>query len=75
MEGATGKELENANADILAVQRMFNFLYKVCEELSPDFQIIVLEHANLEDDRFQSALVEEPWILGRGLIPSDWTNA
>ena len=66
--------LEGASADVVAVRRMFNLLFDVCEELSPDFQIIVMEHANLEDERFQQALVEEPWTGGRGLIPEDWLS-
>ena len=58
--------------DIVAVKNMFEFLFEVCESLAPDFQIIVLEHANLEDTRFQEALVDEPWIGGRKLIPESW---
>jgi hypothetical protein len=72
MEGAGSQELVEANADIIAVERMFDFLFKVCEELSPNLQIIVTEHANLDDERFQNALVEEPWMKGRALVPKNW---
>lgn len=64
--------LEEVGADVLAVQRMFTFLFDRVEELAPNFQIIVTEHANLPDERFQQALVEEPWRGGRALIPADW---
>lgn len=55
MEGKTAQEIQGANADMQAVSRMFKLLFDICEELSPHLQIIVLEHANLEDDRFQDA--------------------
>jgi len=64
--------LEERGADMLAVQRMFNFLFDRVEELAPNFQIIVTEHANLPDERFKQALVEEPWRGVRALIPVDW---
>lgn len=32
----------------------------VTESLAPGLQIIVMEHANLPDQRFQDALVEDP---------------
>lgn len=74
LEGANSKELLEANADVVAVERMFNFLFDVCETLYPNLQIIITEHANLDNERFQAALVEEPWTGGRALIPEDWIN-
>ncbi len=73
LEGIAQEEINSASADMVAVERMFNFLFDVCQELSPDFQIIVMEHANLSyDERFRNALVEAPWTNGRALIPSNW---
>ena len=64
--------MEKVDADIESVQRMFDLLFDVCEELNPDFQIIVMEHANLDDKRYQDALVEKPWTGSRALIPEEW---
>jgi len=61
-----------ADADITAVRRMFSFLFDLCEELAPNFQVIVTEHANLPDQRFQEALVESPWVGDRALVPYEW---
>jgi hypothetical protein len=63
---------EQSDADIVAVRRMFSLLFDVVEALSPEFQLIVLEHANLRDNRFQEALVEGPWTEGTALIPTEW---
>ncbi len=70
----TEEDTERADADLEAVRAMLNLLDSVCKALAPNFQIIVLEHANLRDAMFQDALIEEPW-LGEGdraLIPADW---
>jgi len=62
------------DADLAAVRRLFGWLRKFSEELAPGFQIIVTEHANLRDEWFQSALVEEPWSKPPALVPSDWPD-
>lgn len=66
-------ETEALSTDIQAVQRVFDLLFRVVQELTPGFQVIVLEHANLKDQRFQDALVEAPWGKeGLALIPFAW---
>ena len=86
MEGTpetTKNAMDTEDTDTAAVSRMFNFLFDVCEKLSPDFQIIILEHANLDDERFppdlvkkfqEALLVEGPWTNRRALIPEEWFN-
>jgi len=74
LEDITVEETLSSNADIVAVERMFELLHGFCEELFPRFQIIVLEHANLSNRKFQEALVEEPWTHGKALIPEDFIN-
>jgi hypothetical protein len=68
----TTEETTGSDADLEAVQKMTKLLFDICEKLAPNFQIILLEHANLPDEQFQNALVEEPWTQGRALIPEDW---
>jgi hypothetical protein len=58
--------------DRVAVNRVFDFLFDVCEQLAPGLQIIVLDHANLPTERFREALVEPPWHGGTALIPEEW---
>ena len=60
------------DADLAAVRRLFAWLHKFSEKLAPGFQIIVTEHANLRDEWFQSALVEEPWSKPPALVPENW---
>lgn len=73
LSGTTQETLES-DADLDAVRRMFDLLFSVCAELVPNFQIIVLEHANLPDKRYQEALIENPWsgIGHHALVPEEW---
>lgn len=61
-----------ADADLSAVRRLFELLLKFTQEDAPGFQLIVTEHANLRDQWFQEALVEQPWTKPPALVPEDW---
>lgn len=61
-----------ADADLAAVRRLFDLLYKFTLEDAPGFQLIVTEHANLREQWFQDALVEQPWTKPPALVPEDW---
>jgi hypothetical protein len=75
LQGNISDDSMNASADMEAVERMFNFLSDVCQELFPNLQIIVTEHANLgNNEKFQNALVEEPWTDSRALVPESWID-
>lgn len=59
------------DADRVAVRRMFELMRDVVEELAPNLQLIVCDHANLPEDWFQDA-VRHNWRGGVKLIPADW---
>lgn len=61
-----------ADADMTAVRKLFELLLKFTQEEVPGFQIIVTEHANLRDQWFQDALVEDPWSKPPALVPEEW---
>lgn len=61
-----------ADADLNAVRRLFELLLKFTQEDVPGFQLIVTEHANLREQWFQEALVEQPWTKPPALVPEDW---
>jgi hypothetical protein len=55
------------------VSRMFELIFKAVAELTPNFQVIITEHADLsEDPVFQNAIVEKWRGQGRALVPEDW---
>jgi len=60
--------------DRRAVSRMFRFVFDVVEKLSPGFQVIITEHADINEAWYQDAIVER-WRGGAKLIPDDWPRA
>ncbi|MBU8865585.1 DUF3732 domain-containing protein [Paenarthrobacter aromaticivorans] len=62
---------DDENADWEAVRRQFTLMRDVATELNGNFQIIVCDHANLADNWFQEAVVEN-WRNGVAFIPTDW---
>ncbi|AQT70406.1 DUF3732 domain-containing protein [Streptomyces sp. fd1-xmd] len=62
------------DTDRAAVTRLFRLLYDVIHELAPDLQIIVSDHANLDEPWFQDS-VRHNWRGGRKLIPQAWIDA
>jgi hypothetical protein len=54
-----------------SVTAMFRLIFDVVEALSPHFQIVLTEHANLREAWFRNA-VRETWRGGNALIPIEW---
>lgn len=59
-----------SDEDRIRVAELFALLRDVAAELQ-ELQIIVPDHANLPDDWFQEAVVEN-WRSGQALVPRDW---
>jgi chaperonin cofactor prefoldin len=68
MDGSMGMVGED---DRLAVSRMFRFVFDIVEKLSPSLQVVITEHADINEDWYQNAVVER-WRRGLKLIPDDW---
>ncbi len=66
-------DLIEVSADELAVNKMFDFIFDVVDSLSPNFQVIIMDHAYLDNTRFKKA-VTEIWRNGVKLIPEEWTK-
>ena len=59
--------------DQTAVLQLFKLISDAAAELAPQLQIIVMDHADLKRDWFQSAVVER-WRRGEKLVPQAWTQ-
>ncbi len=57
--------------DRSAVKRMFQYVFSSVQTAGANFQVIVTEHADIDEDWFQSAVVER-WRGGLKLVPEDW---
>lgn len=68
----TEPQPSNADADHLAVKRLYDLIFDVVESQSGGFQVIITDHPDFNDDaRFQSAVCEK-WRDGLKLVPEDW---
>jgi hypothetical protein len=59
------------NEDRVALKRMFELVFEVVKKLAPHFQVIITEHADLNESWYQDAVVEK-WRSGIKLVPESW---
>ena len=59
------------NEDRVALRRMFDLVFEATTKLAPNFQVIITEHADLNEPWYQTAIVEK-WRNGMALVPEDW---
>ena len=57
--------------DRSAVKRMFQYVFSAVESAADSFQVIVTEHADIDESWYQTAVVER-WRGGLKLVPDDW---
>lgn len=62
---------QGRDEDRAAVRRMYSWLINQTPETVPGFQLIIVDHADLEDDWFQRSVVER-WRGDEALVPPDW---
>ncbi|HTA37774.1 MAG TPA: DUF3732 domain-containing protein [Candidatus Acidoferrales bacterium] len=67
----SGKTEHLDNEDSQGVHGIFSLFYRFSKELADDFQLIVIDHADLADSEFQDALLER-WREGAKLVPASW---
>lgn len=57
--------------DLKGIKKLFDFIFNRVEEMEGKMQVIITDHAMLDDDRFKNYILEE-WRNGVKLIPADW---
>ncbi len=62
---------ELADDDRAAVKRLFEFIFDVTASLYPKLQVIITDHADLNEGWFQDS-VKERWRSGVKLVPASW---
>ena len=54
-----------------AVHALFELMNNACSDIAHGFQVIILDHAHIDDKWFENAIVEE-WRRGQFLVPPSW---
>jgi hypothetical protein len=57
--------------DRLLVSRMFSLVFKAVADVAPGLQVVITEHADINEEWYQKAIVER-WRGGLKLVPDDW---
>ena len=72
---STGQERLD-DADHTALTNIFDSLFQFTEEAEAEggFQMLIMEHADLHEERFEHAIVERWRADGEALIPQSWID-
>ncbi|WP_443685792.1 DUF3732 domain-containing protein [Phascolarctobacterium succinatutens] len=70
-------ETDEKKTDLKEVAKIYQFIINRTIELQGDFQIIIVDHANLEDASFSNTffkeyICEDWWPADENLVPNDW---
>jgi len=55
-----------------AVRNMFRWIFETVQSLSPGLQVIITDHADIDEEWFQAAVRDEKWRGDFALIPKNW---
>jgi hypothetical protein len=73
-EPAEDRSVEDLGDDDRAeLRRMFKMVFDAVSDVTPGFQVIITEHADINEDWYQDS-VRERWRGGLKLVPEDWPS-
>ena len=58
-----------------AVRNMFKWIFETVQSLSPGLQVIITDHADIDEEWFQEAVRDQKWRGDFALIPKSWYEA
>lgn len=64
-------EMNERNVDSQEIRSIYRFIFDRVNELNPNLQVIIVDHADINEEYFQQAVVEK-WWDGTKLVPTDW---
>ena len=60
------------NIDWNEVNKIYRFIVDRTSELEGKLQVIIVDHADLNDAYFREYICENWWSIDKSLIPNDW---
>jgi len=64
-------ETNDINVDSQEIRAVYEFIFDRTKELYPNLQVIIVDHADINEKYFQEAVIEK-WWDGTKLVPTDW---
>ena len=68
-------ERDEKKTDWNEVRRIYQFVIDRTAELHNQLQVIIVDHADLEEDSFREFILENWWSSDKNLVPVDWYTA
>ncbi|MEG0835733.1 MAG: DUF3732 domain-containing protein [Christensenellaceae bacterium] len=65
-------ETNDENVDSQEIRAIYKFIFDRAKELAPNMQVIIVDHADIQENWFQESITEKWWADGDALIPKDW---
>lgn len=65
-------ELDSKNIDWNEVNKLYRFIVDRTNKLEGKLQVIIVDHANLNDVYFRDYICENWWSIDKNLVPTDW---
>jgi hypothetical protein len=73
-EPAEDRSIEDlADDDRTELRRMFKMVFDAVNDITPGFQVIITEHADINEQWYQDS-IRERWRGGLKLVPEDWPS-
>ncbi len=68
-------EMDDDNVDSQEIRVIYGFIQKRIQELAPNMQVIVVDHADIQEKHFQDSIIEKWWGEDQALIPLTWIES
>ena len=65
-------ELDEKQIDWNEVSKMYQFIIDRTDELGGKLQVIIVDHADLNEKNFRQFVCENWWPIDKNLVPNDW---
>lgn len=65
-------ELDEKQIDWNEVNKMYQFIIDRIDELGGKLQVIIVDHADLNEENFRQFICENWWPIDKNLVPNDW---
>ncbi|MBQ8526196.1 MAG: DUF3732 domain-containing protein, partial [Clostridia bacterium] len=65
-------ETNEQQTDWDEVNKMYRFIHERVQELNGELQVIIVDHANLDNDAFRKNTIETWLSKDNSLVPNDW---